>query len=121
VYGFKKEKMSPNDYVGLIQDSLGDPETVTQHLLASSKVRKLSATTATVEYQIRAAHMRVTKNPRKEVARGHAHGILEFSYQKLDDGWKVSGLKATGDFMEGDILSVFPTWPGKANDVKWAY
>lgn len=113
--------MSPNDYVDLIRGSLGDPETPTQHLLASGKVRKLSATTATVEYQIRAAHMRITKNPRKEVAKGHAHGTLEFSYQKIDDGWRVSGLRAVGDFMEGDILSVFPTWPGKGNNLQWAY
>ncbi|OQV09749.1 hypothetical protein CLAIMM_13838 [Cladophialophora immunda] len=95
VYGFKEENMSPTDYVALIQGSLSDPETATQHLLASSKVRKLSATTATVEYQIRAAHMRITKNPRKEVAKGHAHGILQFFYRKLDTGWKISGMRAT--------------------------
>lgn len=113
--------MAIDDYIALVSGSLGDPDIASQHLLASCKVRSISPTTATVEFQLRAAHMRIEQNPRKEVAMGHAHGILQFYYQKFDDGWKISGMRAVGDFVEGDILAVFPTWPGKGNDVKWAY
>ena len=113
--------MSSDDYIAMASSSqgLGDPDIVSQHLLATSKVRKLSPTTATAWRQLRAAHIRITQNPRKEIAKAHAHGVLQFFYEKIDDAWKISGMKGWGDFMEGDILSVFPSWPGKGK-VKWA-
>ena len=119
VYGLKDENMSADAYVSLASGALNDPEVVSQHLLAAATVRKLSPSTATAWRQLRAAHMRITKNPRKEVT-AHAHGILQFFYEKSDDGWKMSGIKGWGDFMEGDILSVFPSWPGKGK-ADWAF
>ena len=113
--------MPSESYVAMASSSqgLGDPDIVSQHLLASSRVRKLSPTTATAERQLRAAHMWISHNPRKEVASAHAHATLQFYFEKVDGHWKISGMKGSGDFMEGDILSVFPAWPGK-DKAKWA-
>lgn len=114
--------MSADAFVAMASSAtgIGDPDIVSQHFLGSSKVRKLSPTSATAWRQMRAAHMRITQNPRKEIAKGHAHGALQFFYEKVDGRWKISGLRGWGDFMEGDILCVFPSWPGK-DKAKWAY
>lgn len=114
--------MAAEDYIAMASSPkmLGDPDVQSQHFLGSADVQKLSPTTASAEYQLRAAHLRLTKSPRKEVARAHAHGVIQFFYENTTTGWKISGIKGWADFMEGDILAVFPSWAGKGN-VSWAY
>ena len=122
MYGVKDENMSSDAFVAMASSAtgIGDPDIVSQHIFGSSKVRKLSPTSATAWRQMRAEHMRITQHPRKVGGHGHAHGALQFFYEKVDGRWKISGLRGWADFMEGDILIVFPSWPGK-DKARWAY
>lgn len=106
--------MTPEAYVAMCNsaDMLGDPGVKTQHLLVASKVRKLSSTKATAWRQIRAGHVKFDIVTAQQTAKAHGHGVLQFFYEKVDDSqWKLCGLKAYSDFFEGNIRSVFPTFP----------
>lgn len=92
-------------------DALGPPYTKTMHVFAASKVRKLSAVSATAWRQIKAHNFRFDQKTKEIVGKGHGHGVLQFFYEKIDHDWKLTGVKAVNDFMEGDIQSVYPTYP----------
>ncbi|KAL4862724.1 Scytalone dehydratase [Aspergillus spectabilis] len=96
VIGKKWSKMSAEEFVQMAGSKhfLGGPDIYTQHLLGSSCYEKLSDTEINGKYQIRAAHVRYTDLETKEVkAKGHGHGVIHHSYEKIDGQWKLSGLR----------------------------
>lgn len=106
--------MTPEAYVAMCNsaDMLGDRGVKTQHLLAGSKVRKLSSTKATAWRQIRVGHVKFDIVTAQQTAKAHGYGVVQFFYEKVDDSqWKLCGVKTYSDFFEGNIRSVFPTFP----------
>lgn len=90
---------------------LGNPNVKTQHLLVASTVQQLSSATAVAGRQIRALHVLYDRDTKKEIARSTGHGVLQFTYEKVEGVWKVAGLKASNDFFDTDMRGVFPSFP----------
>lgn len=90
---------------------LGPTNRKTQHIFGASKVKKINSTTATACRQIKAQNYLFDSLAKQEIAKSHGYGTLQFFYGKVDNHWKLVGLKAVVDFMEGDMQAVYPTYP----------
>ncbi|KAF2168628.1 hypothetical protein M409DRAFT_21373 [Zasmidium cellare ATCC 36951] len=113
VFGYKNDSLTPEAYVETFPspDMLGNPNVKTQHLLVASTVRQLSSTIAVAGRQIRAMHVLYNPDTKKEIARSSGHGVLQFTYEKVEGVWKIAGLKASNDFFDNEMRGVFPSFP----------
>lgn len=101
------ENLSPDGYAAILSDLklLGSRRLKTQHLLGGSKWERLDNGSILVAYQIRVAHQRYTDESLSEVAKkGHAHGVTQHWYRKIDGAWKLEGVAPTLNFAEYDLF-----------------
>ncbi|KAI9660351.1 MAG: hypothetical protein M1821_009701 [Bathelium mastoideum] len=101
------ENLSPDDYVAILSSMkpLGDTRMKTQHFLGASKWERLSDGSVQVDHQIRVAHQRYKNEELVEVVnKGHAHGVTQHVYRKIDGTWKLVGVAPSLNWFEHDLF-----------------
>jgi scytalone dehydratase len=105
--GALQENLSPDDFVATLAGPtlLGDKTLKTQHLIGGAKWEVLSDGTVQVSHQIRVAHQRYTTEDLTVVAnKGHAHGVTQHWFRKIDGFWKLEGVAPKLEFYEYDLF-----------------
>ncbi|KAM0233325.1 hypothetical protein ACHAP5_010442 [Fusarium lateritium] len=106
--------MPAQDFISMISSPnlLGDTLIHTQHFIGGSKYESISPTRATGFHQLRAAHQRYSGPDKKTVvATGHGHALIRHTYEKINNEWKLAGIKPTVYWNEFDFEKVFPGLP----------
>ncbi|MCJ1446843.1 MAG: hypothetical protein MMC23_007350 [Stictis urceolatum] len=99
------EKLSPDEYVAILTDTIGDKRMKTQHFLGGAKWECLSNGTVQVWHQVRVAHQRYTDEDLAVVAnKGHAHGATQHWYRKIEGAWKLEGVVPKLGWTEYDLF-----------------
>ena len=101
------EDLTPDQYVAIIADKkvIGDPRVKTQHLLGAGSWSSLGDGTVQVWWQLRVAHQRYAAEDFAEpINKGHGHGGNEHTYKKINGTWKIVGINARVDWIEGDLF-----------------
>ena len=112
--------MPADEYMAMIQNSnfLGDPYTMTQHLVGATYYEKVSDTETIGRHQIRAAHQVYTAPDLKKVKfKAHAHACNIHCYRKIDGLWKFAGIKPTVLWSEYDFWSVWNRAPARQGEM----
>ena len=112
--------MPADEYMAMIQDPnfVGDPCTMTQHLVGATYYEKISDTETIGRHQIRAAHQVYTAPDLKKVKfKGHAHASNIHHYRKIDGVWKFAGIKPTVLWSEYDFWSVWNRAPARQGGI----
>ena len=102
-----QENLTPDQYVAIIADGkvIGDPRVKTQHLLGGGNWSSPGDGTVQVWWQLRVAHQRYAAEDLAEpINKGHAHGANQHTYKKIQGTWKIVGIKARVDWVEGDLF-----------------
>ncbi|KAI4212279.1 MAG: hypothetical protein LQ351_004992 [Letrouitia transgressa] len=104
-----------DEYVNMMKDPLflGDSNIDSQHLLGLSKWEKVSETVIIGYHQSRAAHMRWNEGRKTVAAKGHGHGLVTFTYKKIDGIWKWAGITTKVHWNEHEFEKVFIGTAGK--------
>lgn len=105
--GSLHEKLSPDEYVAIISGPkvIGDKRLKTQHLLGGAQWELLSDGTVTASHQIRVAHQRYANEDLAVVVnKGHAHGVTQHWYRKVDGSWKIEGVAPKLGWFEHDLF-----------------
>lgn len=77
----------------------------TQHLIGGAKWEVSSDGTVQVWHQIRVAHIRyINEDLAIEASKGHAHGVTQHSYKKIDGVWKLYGVTPKLEFSEYNLF-----------------
>jgi len=108
-------EMPLDDYITMCSNSkfLGDPCTMTQHLVGASYFERVSETEAIGYHQLRAAHQVYTAPDLKEVKfLGHAQATNLHWYKNVDGVWKFAGLKPKVLWGEGGWSKVWDRGEG---------
>jgi scytalone dehydratase len=107
--------MPLDEYIDMARATtfLGDPCTLTQHLVGMSHYERHSDTEVEGRHQVRAAHQVYTGTDLKEVRLvGTAIASNVHWYQKVDGVWKFAGLRPTVLWSEGDFAKVWDRGEG---------
>jgi scytalone dehydratase len=107
VFGGTPEKKNRDQFVAYISEknALGKPNLKTHHLLGAHRFES-SGDKIIGFYQLRAFHAKMDGEVCTEQAVGAC--ILEHTYAKIDDQWKIVGIKTgTVNDMIGDINAIF--------------
>ena len=110
------EQLSPEQYVAILSDPklLGDKRLKTQHFLGGAKWERLGEGTVRADHQIRVAHQRYENEDLAVVAnKGHAHGITQHWYRKIEGTWKLEGVAPSLDWFEYDLFGTLNPAEGK--------
>ena len=102
--------MPADDYMATVWNPnfLGDPCTITQHLVGATYYEKISVKETIGRHQSRAAHQIYAVPDSKEFKfKGHAHASNMHYHLKIDGVWKLSGIEATILWSEYDLWSVW--------------
>ncbi|KAK2757220.1 hypothetical protein FQN54_004734 [Arachnomyces sp. PD_36] len=108
-------RMEPEEFIHMIgsPNLLGDPLVRTQHLLGAVKFQSLPDNEILSVHQIRAAHQRYADTDLADVTyRGHGYGSVNLWYKKIDEVWKLSGVRPQIYWSELDFDKIFPNLPG---------
>jgi scytalone dehydratase len=111
--------MPLDDYIAMCKNQkfLGDPCTMTQHLVGASYFERISETEVIGHHQVRAAHQVYTAPDLKEVRFfGHAQATNLHWYKKIDEVWKIAGLRPKVLWGEGDFGRI---WDRGENGSFW--
>lgn len=112
--------MPADEYMAMVQHPsfLGDPCTMTQHLVGATYYEKISDTETIGRHQIRAAHQVYAAPDLKKVKfKGHAHASNIHYYRKIDGVWKLAGIKPTVLWSEYDFWSVWNRTPARQGGI----
>jgi scytalone dehydratase len=102
--------MPSEDFVAMVSDQgfVGDTLVHTQHFIGASKYEQLPGNQVLGTHQIRAAHQRYTGPDKKTVeAKGHGHAIMRHTYKKIQDEWKLAGVKPSVYWNEFEFEKIF--------------
>lgn len=116
--GTLHDDLTPDAYVAILSDVkvLGSKRLKTQHLLGASKWERLSDESVLVSHQIRAAHQRFADDGLSEVAtKGHAHGVVQHWYRKIEGAWKLEGVAPHPNWSEYDFPGVLTPQEGESS------
>ena len=114
--GVLHEQLSPDEFAGILSGPklLGDKRMKTQHLLGGAEWERLSDGTVHVSHQIRVAHQRYVNEDLAVVAnKGHAHGVTEHWYRKIEGTWKLEGVRPKLEWFEHDLFGTLDPKEGE--------
>lgn len=100
------DKLSPEEFVAIHSDAkvIGSKRLKTQHFIGVQKLERLSDGVVHVWNQIRVAHqLYVDEGLTKVANKGHAHGVTEHWYRKIEGVWKLEGSKSNLNWSEYDL------------------
>ncbi len=106
--------MPADEYMAMVQNPsfLGDPCTMTQHLVGATYYEKIG------RHQIRAAHQVYAAPDLKKIKfKGHAHASNIHHYRKIDGVWRLAGIKPTVLWSEYDFWSVWNRAPARQGGI----
>jgi scytalone dehydratase len=99
------EGLTPDEYIKIVIEVLGDKRLKTQHLLGGGKWELLNDGTVHVSHQIRVAHQRYSNEDLAVVInKGHSHGVTQYWFRKVDGVWKLAGVEPQVEFAEYDLF-----------------
>ncbi|KAM3447384.1 hypothetical protein MY3296_008779 [Beauveria thailandica] len=104
--GPKDGSMNADEFVEYVkgENMLGSDLIASQHILGGYKFTWISETVVQGAHQVRAAHQRYTDSSRAEVkTKGHGQAVIYLKYKKVDDEWKLYGLKPIIYWSEHDL------------------
>ena len=105
--GSLHEHLSPDAFVAILssEEILGRKRLKTQHLLGGAKWERQDDGAVRAWHQIRAAHQRYVDDELTAVAnKGHAHGVTQHLYRKVDGAWKLEGVAPKLEWAEYDLF-----------------
>jgi scytalone dehydratase len=101
------DNLTPDEYVAILSGMklLGDARLKTQHFLGASKLVVLDDGSVQVDHQIRVAHQRYKNEELTEVVnKGHAHGVTQHVYKKVDGSWLLVRIAPSLNWFEHDLF-----------------
>ena len=98
------EHLTPDGFAAILSEVLGDKRLKTQHLLGGARWERLGDGTVRVWHQVRVAHQRYADEDLAVVAnKGHAHGLVQHWYRKVEGAWKLEGVAPEVGWTEYDV------------------
>lgn len=86
-------------------EMIGDVRLKTQHFLGASKWVVLDDGSVQVDHQIRVAHQRYKNKDLAEVVnKGHAHGVTQHVYKKVNEAWLITRVAPSLNWFEHDLF-----------------
>ncbi|ATY61268.1 scytalone dehydratase [Cordyceps militaris] len=102
--GALHENLSPDEYVAILEKTIGDARLKTQHLIGATTWTYLVSGSVEVIHQLRVAHQRYTDEKLGTVAnKGHAHGYVVHKYSKFHGEWKIEEVQPKLEWTEYDL------------------
>ena len=103
------ESLTPDAFAAIISSPkvIGDERIKTQHLLGGAEWELLKDGSVHVSHQTRVAHQRYDSKDvmsANVVNKGHAYGVIEHWYRKLEGTWKLEGVKPKLEWTEYDLF-----------------
>ncbi|KAF2848067.1 NTF2-like protein [Plenodomus tracheiphilus IPT5] len=112
--GFDFPAQPAAEYIATVNapDRLGNPLVATQHLLGASTWSRPASNSITATYQFRGQHLRFSGNVEGNrtnvpLATAVMYGTVDHYFVKKYNVWKLSGLKPTTFFVEGNLTAIF--------------
>ncbi|GAB1193721.1 hypothetical protein APSETT444_002949 [Aspergillus pseudonomiae] len=84
---------------------LGNPEVQSHHFIGACKWTRESESHVRVVFQIMAVHRRTPQHGDAVLATGHGVNTMDFA--QVDGEWKITGIKVTLLWFEGDFDGIF--------------
>ncbi|KAI9708822.1 MAG: hypothetical protein M1820_003777 [Bogoriella megaspora] len=99
------EHLSPDEFAAILLKFIGDKRMMTQHFIGVSKWERSGDDTVRAWHQIRVAHQRYSDESLATVInKGHAHGMIEHRYRKIEGVWKLEGVVPNPGWSEYDLF-----------------
>ena len=116
LHGAIHEQLSPDEFVAILTGVIGDPRLKTQHFLGRAKWERLSDGSVQVSHQIRVAHQRYVNEDLAVVAnKGHAHGVTQHWFRKIEGAWRLEGVRPLLGWTEYDLFGTLNPKEGEGS------